>query len=90
MFIILAVIMPKTLKKNGSHFILIGKNSASVKNKWSDKIKMELFQKSVPTPIKKSLVVKPMKILPTANKIKGKIIKSSDSCILFKIIRLPL
>ena len=75
----LQIKIPKKLKKNGNHFIQIGKNSASKKTIFLGKVNIEVCQKSVPNPIKKSLVKKPTNILPIAKIDKGKIIKIEDS-----------
>lgn len=89
-FITVAVIIPKKLNMNGNHFKLTERNSASTKKRLLGKIKIEVDQKSVPKPIKKSLVKKPIKILPKDKTVRGKIIKNEDSWIRFNKIRVPL
>lgn len=78
-FIKLAMIIPPKLSIKGNHFKIIGKNSASTKKRFSGKIKIDVPQKSVPVPIKKSFVRKPIKILPSAKIISGITIKEEDS-----------
>jgi hypothetical protein len=68
------------------------KNNKSVSNKnKSNGNRLKVVEKKIlPTPMKKSLNKKPIKILPNNNNCKGINNKAEDSCIIYKILKLAL